>query len=72
MDATLAAKKHPLKLMLAPRIGHLFAPPALTTRSHKVDYTCGYCGSVLMQAEDDLLHGLLIRCISCGSYNETE
>ena len=69
MDATLAAKKHPLKLMLAPRIGHLFAPPALTTRSHKVDYTCGYCGSAdASQAEDDLL----IRCISCGSYNETE
>ena len=71
MNSTFAAKKQPLKLILAPRVGHLVAPPALTTNSHKVDYTCGYCGDVLMQGDEGQLSGLLIRCISCGSYNET-
>jgi hypothetical protein len=72
MDSTLAAKKQPLKVIPAPRLGHLHAPPALTDRSHEIDYTCGYCGHVLMHDEVGQEHGLLIRCPSCGSYNETE
>ena len=65
--------KRPLKIVVAPRIGAvLTAPPALTASTHTVDYTCGYCGSVLMHADEGQVHQLMIRCTSCGSYNETE
>ncbi len=72
MDPTLAVKKQPLKLIPHPRVGHLLAPPALIARSHNIDYICGYCGQVLMQADEGQMGGLLIRCTFCGSYNETE
>ena len=72
MDLTLPVRKQPLKVILAPRVGHLLPPPALTASSHTVDYTCGYCGHVLMHDEKGQAQGLLIRCSSCGSYNETE
>ena len=66
-------KKIPLKIVVAPRLGSvLSAPPPLTASTHTVDYTCGYCGSVLMHADEGQVHGLTIRCASCGSYNATE
>ena len=73
MDSTLAVKKKPLKVISAPRVGQILeVPPALTHTLHSVDHTCGYCGSVLMHAEEGQVQGLLIRCASCGSYNATE
>jgi DNA-directed RNA polymerase subunit RPC12/RpoP len=62
-----------LKLIEAPRVGHVLnAPPTLIASSHTIDYTCGQCGAVLMHAEDGQVHGLLIRCTDCGSYNTTD
>jgi len=31
----------------------------------------GNCGTVLMHAEDDQVHGLFIHCIRCGACNAT-
>ena len=48
------------------------APPVLKASDHSVDYTCGRCGTILLHAEENQVHGLLIRCTSCGSYNSTD
>ena len=62
-----------LKLIEAPRVGHVLnAPPTLIASSHTIDYTCGQCAAVLLHAEDGQVHGLLIRCNDCGSYNTTD
>jgi predicted RNA-binding Zn-ribbon protein involved in translation (DUF1610 family) len=47
------------------------APPVLIASAHTVDYTCGKCGTVLMHAEENQVHNLLIHCSVCGSYNST-
>ena len=66
-------KKMSLKIVVAPRLGAVLeAPPALFAGTHTVDYACGYCGIVLMHADEGQVHELIIRCASCGSYNETE
>jgi DNA-directed RNA polymerase subunit RPC12/RpoP len=65
-------KKRPLKLIETPSVGHVLnAPPSLTASTHTIDYTCGQCGAVLLHAEDGQVHGLIIRCSDCGSYNKT-
>jgi transcription elongation factor Elf1 len=57
----------------APSIGHaVSAPPILDAATHTIDYTCGKCGTVLMHAEDNQVHGLLIHCGICGAYNATD
>ena len=66
-------QKRPLKVIPAPSAGHaLDAPPALSASNHTIDYTCGQCGAVLLHAEEGQVHGLLIRCTACGSYNTTD
>ena len=54
--------KHPL----------VSAPPILNASDHTVDYTCGTCGTVLMHAEENQIHGVAIFCRSCGGYNLTD
>jgi DNA-directed RNA polymerase subunit RPC12/RpoP len=62
-----------LKVVIAPAIGLvLHAPPMLVASDHSVDYTCGRCGTVLLHAEENQVHGILIHCTNCGSYNSTE
>ena len=65
-------QKRSFKMVVAPRVGgSLAAPPALIASTHAMDYTCGYCGSVLMRADEGQVHGLMIRCTSCGPDNAT-
>jgi predicted RNA-binding Zn-ribbon protein involved in translation (DUF1610 family) len=47
------------------------APPVLVASSHTIDFLCGNCGTVLMHAEDDQVHGLFIHCTKCGACNAT-
>ena len=62
-----------LKVVDAPKTGAvLTAPPILTASTHSVDYCCGYCSTVLMHAERDQVHNLLIKCTVCGAYNSTD
>jgi hypothetical protein len=65
--------KIPLKVVLAPRTGHVLeAPPTLVASEHTIDYTCGHCGAVLLHAEENQVRCVLIRCTACGSYNRLD
>ena len=69
----MTARKIPLKVVTAPAIGVVLrAPPVLMASEHSVDYTCGRCAAVLLHADEGQIHGVLIRCTKCGSYNLTE
>jgi DNA-directed RNA polymerase subunit RPC12/RpoP len=63
--------KHiPLRVIKAPRVGHVMdAPPAFEASDHTIGYTCGRCETILLHAEADQVQGLIIRCTKCGSYN---
>ena len=66
-------KRIALKVVRAPSVGHILtAPPTLIASSHTVAYTCGRCDTVLLHAEEEQVHGLLIQCKECGSYNATD
>jgi len=66
-------RKIPLKVVVAPAIGVVLqAPPVLVASEHSVDYTCGRCAAVLLHADEYQVHGLLIHCTECGSYNSTD
>lgn len=66
-------KRIPLNVVQAPAVGHILtAPPTLIASSHTVEYTCGRCAEVLLHAEEEQVHGLLIQCKACGAYNATD
>jgi len=47
-------------------------PPLMVGSEHSVgDYTCGKCGTLLLEANDRSALKLLIRCADCGAYNST-
>ena len=50
----------------------LTAPPVLVASTHTIDYCCGNCSTVLLHAEEDQVHSLLIKCAICGCSNTTE
>ena len=69
----MKTRKIPLKIVTAPAIGVVLeAPPVLIASEHSVDYTCGGCGTIVLHADEGQVHGVLIRCVNCGSYNSTE
>ena len=41
----------------------------LTASEHSVGYTCGRCSTVVLHADEGQVHGILIRCTNCGTYN---
>ena len=62
-----------LKAVTAPAICIVVnAPPVLIASDHSVDYACDRCGTTLLHAEEDQVHGVLIRCTQCGTYNSTD
>jgi DNA-directed RNA polymerase subunit RPC12/RpoP len=66
-------QKKLLKVVQSPATGHVMsAPPTLIASTHTIDFCCGRCGAILLHAEEDQVHGLLIRCTDCGSYNATD
>ena len=38
---------------------------------NSIDYACGHCDTILMHADQDQIHNLVIHCTLCGSYNTT-
>ena len=68
-----ATRQINLKLITAPATGHVLdAPPVLLASNHSIDFTCGQCGTILLHADAYQVHGVLIRCNACGSYNSTD
>jgi predicted RNA-binding Zn-ribbon protein involved in translation (DUF1610 family) len=62
-----------LKVIEAPRVGHVVnAPPLVKVSDHTVEYLCGRCGVAIMHAEEDQVHGAIFRCTKCGSYNRID
>ena len=56
-------RKISLKVVTAPATGLvLHAPPVLVASDHSVDYTCGRCDTILLHAEENQVHGVLINC----------
>ena len=69
----IMTRRIPLKVVTAPAVGVVLkAPPVLVASEHSVDYTCGRCGTVLLHADEGQVHGVLIHCTNCGSYNSTD
>jgi predicted RNA-binding Zn-ribbon protein involved in translation (DUF1610 family) len=69
----MPTRKISLKVVAAPATGPVMdAPPVIMASDHSVDYTCGHCGTTLLHAEESQVHGVLIHCKRCGSYNATE
>jgi predicted RNA-binding Zn-ribbon protein involved in translation (DUF1610 family) len=69
----MTTRKIALKLVATPSKGiALEAPPVLKPSDHSLDYTCGQCGTILLHAEENQVHGVLIHCANCGSYNSTD
>jgi DNA-directed RNA polymerase subunit RPC12/RpoP len=69
----MTTRKISLKVVHAPATGIVLdAPPVLNASDHSVDYTCGRCGTTLLHAEENQVHGVLLRCANCGSYNSTD
>jgi len=62
-----------LKVIPAPAIGPVVqAPPVIVASTNTIDYLCGRCGTLLLHAEIDQIHNLLIHCTACGAYNSTD
>jgi predicted RNA-binding Zn-ribbon protein involved in translation (DUF1610 family) len=69
----MTARKISLKVLPAPATGHVLdAPPVLKASDQSVDFICGRCGTVLLHADEGQVHGVLIHCKNCGSYNSTD
>ena len=69
----MTTRKIALRVATTPAIGVVLeAPPVLTASEHSVDYTCGRCGTGLLHADEGQVHGILIRCTNCGTYNSME
>jgi DNA-directed RNA polymerase subunit RPC12/RpoP len=67
------SKMRKLKVIEAPRTGQVIsAPPPIVTSDQSNQYVCGHCGTLLVIAEDDQLHGLVVQCRECGSYNAVD
>lgn len=65
-------QKRPLKVITAGNRPRGKRAPVLVASNHTIDFTCGHCGLVLLRAEDQQVHGLLIHRTACGSHNATE
>jgi DNA-directed RNA polymerase subunit RPC12/RpoP len=62
-----------LRVIPPPSIGYVTsAPPAITVTPNANQYLCGECGTLLVVAADDEVHGLIVRCRACGRYNQVE
>jgi len=62
-----------LRVISPPSVGYVTsAPPTITVTAETNRYLCGQCGTLLLVADDDQVHGLIVRCRECGRYNEVE
>jgi hypothetical protein len=60
-----------------PRVTLRIIPTHTTSSVHlastnTVNYVCGGCDALLMNAEPGGVHNLVIHCTGCGAYNSTD
>jgi hypothetical protein len=66
-------RKISLTVIDAPGSKHVVdAPPILREIDKSVDYVCGHCGTILLHAEENRVHSIVIHCGNCESYNSTD
>jgi hypothetical protein len=66
-------KRMSLKIVDWPAKGRtVCAPPIHEPSAHTVDYCCGRCGAVLLQAEERQIRNLIFQCTLCETYNSTD
>jgi hypothetical protein len=71
--APAGAKTFKLKVIEAPRTEQVIsAPPPVVASDQSNHYLCGHCGTLLVVAESNQLHGLVVRCRECGSHNAVD
>jgi predicted RNA-binding Zn-ribbon protein involved in translation (DUF1610 family) len=72
--AMASRRKVSLRVLTAPPVGAavIAAPPLLTASDQTIDFTCGNCGTALLQADENQVHNLVIHCSKCGAYNSTD
>jgi hypothetical protein len=69
----MSSRKISLKVIPAPASGLVLeAPPILKEIDQSGDYICGECGTILLHAEENRVHRLIIHCGNCGAYNSTD
>ena len=69
----MTARKISLKVVAATSSGLVLdAPPILKEVDQSVDYICGHCGTILLHAEENRVHSIIIHCGNCGSYNSID
>ena len=62
-----------LRVIPPPSVGYVTsAPPPITVSNDSNRYICGQCGTLLVIADDDQVHGLIVRCRECGRYNAVD
>ena len=75
VEAMPALSQKTLRVVPAPLAtgAALAAPSVLEDRgSPTVEYRCGSCGAVLMRADEQQVHMLIIHCTACDAYNSTD
>lgn len=69
----MTTRKISLKIIAAPTTGLVLdAPPILKEIDQSVDYICGQCGTILLHAEENRVHSIVIHCGNRGAYNSTD
>ena len=68
-----ALSQKALRVVPAPLVMNaaMSAPPVLEDTGSTVEYRCGGCGAVLMRADEQQVHSLIIHCTACDAYNST-
>jgi hypothetical protein len=70
-EGEMSLRKVKLTVVAHPGVGHVVsAPPPIKLSSHTTYYQCGSCETVLLISDPGQIHGILIHCKECGSYNE--
>jgi hypothetical protein len=70
-----AVPKKILKVVPEPLVigAAVSVPPLLEDRGRPtIEYFCGGCGAILMRADEQQVHSLIIHCTACDAYNSTD
>jgi predicted RNA-binding Zn-ribbon protein involved in translation (DUF1610 family) len=68
----MARPQQKLKVVPDAKNGYAIGePPVLDASHHTIEFLCGNCGTVLLHAKVEQVHGVIIHCTECGATNAT-